>query len=165
MTTIRRFHLDDALATRQVFVDAVRIGAAGRYSAAELLDWVPDPAMPKDWGPWLERHLTVVSEDNSLVTGFMMLEANGYLNMAFVRPELMGTGLADSLYGALLDEVHKINLTRLTTLASRYSQSFFSRHGWRPAPEFVGHEDLDPRQGPNDNPMNRPMALDLVAAA
>jgi putative acetyltransferase len=154
MTTIRRFHLDDAVATRQVFVDAVRIGAAGRYSAAELLDWVPDPAMPKDWGPWLDRHLTIVSDDNSLVTGFMMLEANGYLNMAFVRPELMGTGLADSLYGALLDEVHKINLTRLTTLASR----------WRPAPEFVGHEDLDPRQGPNDNPMNRPMALDLVAA-
>lgn len=139
---------------------AVRIGAAGRYTAAELLEWLPDPAMPDDWGDWLAEHLTFVAEDG-LLTGFMMLERSGYLNMAFVLPGQMGKGTADALYAALLAEARTLAPIRLTTLASRYSQSFLARHGWQMAPDITGIAELDPNQGPHDTPMNRPMALRL----
>ena len=161
MTTIRRYRPEDALATRKVFVDAVRIGAAGRYSEAERADWVPDPALPEGWSDWLAGHVTVVADEDGQVTGFFMLEADGYLNMAFVRPDRMGKGLADRLYTALLDEARAIGLTRLNVLASRYAQGFFRRHGWVAAPDFA-HAGLDERQGPGDNPLNRPMKLDPV---
>lgn len=158
---IRRFCLADAQPTRDVFVAAVRIGAAGRYSAPELQDWVPDPAMPKDWGTWLDGHITFVSETHDEIDGFMMLERSGYLNMAFVLPDRMGKGTADGLYRAILTQARSLALPRMHVLASRYAQSFFTRHGWRLAPELTGIEGLDPRQGPQDRPLNRVMALDL----
>jgi putative acetyltransferase len=162
MNRIRRFRLADAAATREVFVQAVRIGAAGRYSEAERLAWVPDTAMPPDWGTWLEGHVTLVEEQSGRITGFMMVERDGYLNMAFVRPEAMGKGTADRIYTALLDEVRGLGLPRLHVLASRYAQSFFRRHGWIPAPELAGLPGCEPRQGPQDDPENRPMKLDPV---
>lgn len=165
MTLIRRFRPDDAAATREVFVEAVRIGAAGRYSEAERLEWVPDPALPEDWGSWLDGHVTLVAEDAGRITGFFMVERDGYLNMAFVRPDQMGRGLADRLYAALLHEVRALGMARLHVLASRHAQGFFRRHGWQPAPEHAGMPGCDPRQGPQDNPVNRPMKLDPVPAA
>lgn len=157
---IRRFQLSDAQATRDVFVAAVQVGAAGRYDAEERGRWLPDPAMPEDWGPWLDRHITFVAEADG-IAGFMMLERSGYLNMAYVRPDQMGKGTADALYASILAEARRLHLPRLTVLASRYAQSFFSRHGWRMAPELTDLRGLDPRQGPGENPMNRAMVLDL----
>ncbi|MEO8243964.1 MAG: GNAT family N-acetyltransferase [bacterium] len=162
MTSVRRFHPDDALATRDIFVAAVHQGAAGRYTAAELADWVPDPAMPDGWGSWLNDHITFVAEDHGLL-GFMMLERSGYLNMAFVLPEQMGKGVADALYAATMVEARALNLPRLHVLASRYAQSFFTRHGWLLDPTITGLEGMDPNQGPDDNPVNRPMSLRLAA--
>ena len=164
MTTIRRFRTGDAAATHEVFVEAVRVGAAGRYSQAERLQWLPDPTMPDGWGDWLQRHVTLVSLSGGLITGFMMLERDGYVNMTFVRPDQMGKGTADLLYAAVLSEARALGLTRLHVLASRYAESFFRRHGWQPAPEFAHLKGCDPRQGADDHPVNRPMKLDPIPA-
>lgn len=156
---IRRFQLADAQRTRDIFVAAVTIGAAGRYTAEERRDWVPDPAMPEDWGDWLAGHITVVAEDTTGLTGFFMIERDGYLNMAFVAPDQMGKGVADALYAAILSEARTLPVPRLTAIASRYFQSFLIRHGWQVAIDFT-HGDMDPDQsGPN--PYNRPMELRL----
>jgi putative acetyltransferase len=160
MTVLRRFRPEDAAATREVFVQAVREGCASRYTEEERRAWVPDPALSGDWGPWLDQHVTLVAEEGGRITGFMMIERDGYLNMAFVRPECMGTGLADRLYGALLEETRGMGLTRLTVLASRYAQSFFTRHGWRHAPEILDIGGHDLRAWPKDNPVSRAMVLD-----
>lgn len=159
---IRRYAPGDALSTRQVFFRAVREGASSRYSTAELDDWVSDPTPPEGWGDWLDEHITLVAEAAGRVTGFFMLERDGYLNMAFVLPERMGQGTADALYAEILREARALGLAQLTVLASRHAQGFFRRHGWRPAPELPPRDGLDPRQGPDDTPMNRPMALDLA---
>jgi putative acetyltransferase len=158
---IRPYTPADAAVTRAVFVRAVRQGAAGRYSPDELLDWLPDPAMPEDWGDWLAEHITLVAEDETGITGFFLLERDGYLNMAFVLPERMGKGTADALYAGILRQARALGLTQLTVLASRYAQGFLLRHGWRMAPDLPPREGLDLRQEPGDTPLNRPMALEL----
>jgi putative acetyltransferase len=158
---IRRYHPDDGPALRQVFVRAVKEGAFSRYSAEEIAKWLPDPDMPPGWSDWLGQHLTFVAGGPAkTILGFMMLERDGYLNMAFVLPEVMGKGVADALYARILDEARALHLPRLTVLASRHAQGFFRRHGWVTAPD-VTRKGLDPRQGPEDNPMNRPLALEL----
>ena len=146
MATIRPFRLTDAAGTHAVFVQAVQIGAASRYSAAERAEWLPDATMPADWGPWLAQHTTLVADEGDRLTGFFMLEATGYLNMAFVTPDRMGTGLADQLYAALMTAAQTQGITDLTVIASRHAQSFFARHGWTLAPEpmaIPGHPEKD----------------------
>lgn len=149
--SLRRFRPGDAAATREVFWQAVRIGAAGHYTEAQLADWVADPAMPEGWGDWLGRHFTVVAEDGDGIAGFFMLEASGYLNMAFVRPEWRRTGLADCLHAAILAEARARGMPRLTVWASRLARPFLARHGWTLDPDpppLAGHpvptDDAEP---------------------
>ncbi len=157
---IRRLRLADAQACRDVFVAAVKVGAAGRYTGDELADWVNDPAMPVGYGAWLNPHITFVA-DHSDIQGFMMLKASHYLNMAFVRPEVVGKGIADGLHVAMLAGAGALGLTRLHGLASRLAQSVFTRHSRRMAPEIRDTPGLDPNQGPDDTPLNRVMVLEV----
>ena len=139
---IRRFRPGDAQGTWDVFFAAVRIGAAGHYTEQELIDWAPVDQMPADWGDWLHRHITYVAEPDSTVgssdtpvTGFFMLERNGYLNMAFVAPEHRRNGLAGQLYAAILADAKALRLPRLTVIASRLATPFFRRAGWVDDPD------------------------------
>ena len=150
---LRPFRLADAAATRDVFVQAVQVGAAERYSEEERLAWMPDPAMPEGWGPWLQGHTTVVAETDGRLTGFFMVEETGYLNMAFVRPECRGDGTADALYAWILQAARARGMPALTVLASRYAEGFFRRHGWTADPDTRHHDG---------RPMNRPMSLRLT---
>lgn len=162
--TIRPFRLTDAHPTRDVFVRAVREGAASRYSAEELQDWLQDPVMPADWGTWLDSHLTFVAESGGRITGFMMLERDGYLNMAFVIPEMMGKGTADRLYAEVLATARGLGLTRLTVFASRHARRFFARHGWRHDPGLALPEGMDPALTQGDNPATMGMSIQLAGA-
>lgn len=167
---IRRFRPADAQGTWDVFFAAVRIGAAGHYTEQELIDWVATDQMPADWGDWLHRHVTTVGTSDrdvrstdTTVTGFFMLERDGYLNMAFVRPEYRRTGLAGQLYAAILTEARALRLPRLTVIASRLATPFFRRLGWvdDPAPPpRDGHPILP--ANPDDPPMEWALKLDLT---
>lgn len=160
---IRAFRPADAAATHAVFRRAVQDGTTARYTDAERAAWLPQEAMPAEWGDWLGRHFTVVADRSGDILGFMMLERDGYLNMAYVLPDEMGKGTADALYAAVLAHARTLGLARLTTLASRYAIGFFSRHGWRMAPELPPRPRQDMRQGPDDTPVHRPMAFEPVA--
>ncbi len=158
---IRRFRPDDAAATRAVFHAAVRIGAAGHYPEADLIGWSASSEPSAEWGPWLHSHFTVVSEDQGRVTGFFMMEATGYLNMAFVLPEYRGTGLALRLYDAILAEARRLRLTRMTVLASRLARPFFTRRGWR-LDDTVPRDPAYPTLSADGGPLNWGMVLDPV---
>ncbi|QYZ70743.1 GNAT family N-acetyltransferase [Neotabrizicola shimadae] len=158
---IRPFRLMDAQATRDVFVRAVRDGAAPLYSAAEIAVWLGDPVMPEGWGDWLAGHITFVAEDWGRITGFMMLERDGYLNMAFVLPEVMGTGTADRLYAEILAAARALDLPRLTVFASRHARRFFARHGWRPDRMLALPEGMERALTEGDNPITMGMVLEV----
>lgn len=162
MQTIRPFRQGDATATHRVFVRAVCEGAASRYSAEELARWLPDPAMPADWADRLARHVTLVAEEAEGITGFLLLEEDGYLNLLYVLPERMGRGTADALHAAMLAEAQARRMLRLTVLASRFAQGFLARRDWHHAPDLPPRPRQDPRQAPGDNPIHRPMALPLL---
>jgi len=127
---IRRFALADAQPCWDVFFAAVRVGAAGHYTQAELIDWVAEDVMSEGWGGWLHRHFTVVAEDATRVVGFFMLEADGYLNMAFVHPDFHRQGVGHALYEAVLAKARSQQMPVLTVWASRLFAPFLRRAGW-----------------------------------
>ena len=61
----------------------------------------------------------------------MSLRPDGYLDLAFVLPEVMGKGHAAALYDALLALAEEAGIMRLWVHASHLARRFFGRRGWQ----------------------------------
>lgn len=127
---VRSYQDGDAEPLGQVFHRAVREGATARYDARQVEAWSPQAPSDTKWAERLAAADTVVaSEDNRLV-GFMSLNPDGYLDLAFVLPDVMGQGVADLLYAVLETRARGRGIVHLTTQASLLAEPFFAKHGW-----------------------------------
>ncbi|WP_413876203.1 GNAT family N-acetyltransferase [Albidovulum sp.] len=130
MTGVRPYRAADRPAVAGVFYRAVHQGAAARYDDAQRRAWAPSPEPDRDEPDKLLSQWCWVAEDGRGIIGFMSLAPSGYLDMAFVLPEVMGKGVADALYAALISRARAEGLGLLTVRASHLARSFFERHGW-----------------------------------
>ncbi len=154
--TLRPYRDDDAIPLHALYRAAVLEGAANHYSEEERAKWAGPPQLPAT-STWAERHarnITLVAELDGAITGYMMMHPDGYLDMAFVRPDRRRQGTAALLYAAILDEARARGLPGMTVLASRLMERFLARRGWRPAPELA--------EALGEVPQNRAMRLDLA---
>ncbi|MCH2075550.1 MAG: GNAT family N-acetyltransferase [Rhodobacteraceae bacterium] len=126
---IRQFAACDAAACAALFYRAVQEGARERYSDEARAAWCPQAPATETFRAKLSAQHCFVADDGA-VQGFMSLTDAGYLDMAYVAPELRGAGVAAQLYAVILNKAHALCLAELTTHASRYAQPFFGREGW-----------------------------------
>jgi len=134
---IRPYRDGDAPVLAGVFDRAVREGAAAAYDADQRAAWASAPDAPPSWSERLGEEITVVAERDGQVAGFMTLGRDGFLDLAFVLPEAMGTGVAAALHDRVLAEAEARGLTRLTTEASHLARRFFLKQGWRELGEIA----------------------------
>lgn len=131
MREIRRGRPSDLPALAEIFWRGVHEGAAPRYSVCEREAWLPRRPDPQAWAARLAGQDIFVTESSEVITGFMTLTPESYLDFAYVLPEARRTGTADALLAMLLNMAHASDRARLTTRASDMAQPFFARHGWR----------------------------------
>ncbi|MCA8883259.1 MAG: GNAT family N-acetyltransferase [Rhodobacteraceae bacterium] len=132
MVQIRSYRATDADELHQIFRAAVLDGAAAHYSDAQRRAWAGAAGPPgPEWEARLNAHVTWVAVDATGPLGFMTMGRDGHLDLAFVRPEAAGTGVADALHDRILRSASDLGLDRLTTDASLRAQRFFTRMGWR----------------------------------
>ncbi len=127
---IRPYAAEDRAAMAMVYHRAIREGAVAHYSQAEREAWAKTPE--PDWtipDKLLAQWCYVAEEDGSM-TGFMSMDPTGYLDMAFVIPEVMGKGTAAALYDTLMARARAEGLTRFTVRAAHQSNRFLARRGW-----------------------------------
>ena len=130
--TIRPCRVTDTPVLAQLYHRAVHVGAARHYSATERAAWSPAPPMDADWRRRLVEADTVLAERDGQPLGFMTLDlVTGWLDFAYVAPEVMGQGVADTLYAVLEGHARAAGLARLETGASLLGERFFRRHGWQ----------------------------------
>ena len=130
MPQIRPYRPDDRAAAELVFYRAVREGTAAHYTAAERAAWAPSPEPNWHLPDKLLSQWCYVSEDDGRMTGFFSMDDTGYLDMAFVLPEVMGNGTAAALYDTLMTRAKQAGLTRFTVRAAIQSHRFLARRGW-----------------------------------
>lgn len=128
---IRRFAPADAGPLADLFFDAVRIGAAPKYPAEVLAAWAPERPTAEGFGQRLAGLETFVATDEHGAAGFFSVRGDGYLDLAFVRPDCRGTGVADALHAAVLSWAKGQGLGQLHVEASRMARPFFLRMGWQ----------------------------------
>lgn len=130
MIRIRNFCPSDSDALRQIFYRAVHEGTTAWYTPEQRAAWANAAEAPPEWPKRLGDHMTVVAEMDAQISGFMTLGYDGHLDLAFVTPESMGTGVASALHDRLLSLARAAGLELLTTEASHLARRFFLRQGW-----------------------------------
>ena len=128
---IRPCRVTDAPGLADLYHRAVREGAAAHYDAAERAAWSPAPPSGEAWRRRLIEAQTIVAERAENLLGFMTLDiTTGWIDFAYVAPEVMGQGVAETLYAVLEGRARAAGLTRLETGASLLAERFFLRRGW-----------------------------------
>jgi putative acetyltransferase len=130
--TIRPYRPEDRAAAKRVYYRAVREGAAAFYSEAERAAWAPSPN--PDWSvpdKLLDQWCYVAEDEGGRMIGFLSMDKTGYLDMAFVVPEVMGKGTAGALYDVVVAQARGARVARLTVRASHQSHRFLARRGWQ----------------------------------
>lgn len=129
--TIRPCRVTDAPGLAHLYHRAVHEGAARAYDPAQRAAWSPAPPLDAGWRRRLVEADTILAERDDRPLGFMTLDlATGWLDFAYVAPEMMGQGVADTLYAVLQGRARVAGLLRLETGASLLGERFFRRQGW-----------------------------------
>jgi putative acetyltransferase len=127
----RPYNATDRVACMAVFYRAVREGAVHLYTPEQCAAWAPTAMPDLSLPDKLLEQWCHVSVEGGAITGFMSLRPDGYLDMAFVLPEVMGKGHSAALYDALLRHAQQAGMGRLWLHASHFARRFFGRRGWQ----------------------------------
>lgn len=128
--TVRRLREGDSAATARAFFNAVHHGTGDHYDERQRNAWAGRVPETEPWAERLTLQDTFVAESNGTLVGFMTLAADGYIDLAFVAPEMIGKGVALLLYEAVEREACNLGVARLNAEASFPARSFFERQGW-----------------------------------
>jgi putative acetyltransferase len=127
---IREATAADVPALAALYAGAVRAAGPAHYDAAQIEAWAAF-ADEAQFRRFVLDPLTLVAEDESGITGFTGLRADGHVTALYVHPDRMRRGIASALLRAVIERAEAHGLRRLTTDASKVSRPVFARHGFQ----------------------------------
>lgn len=124
------FEAAEADSLGAIFYDAVHEGAAGFYSLKQRQAWMPmAPSGPK-WVYRLASQTTLVARNGGEPVGFMTLDSDGYIDLAFVSPKYQRKGIGGCLYAQIEGLARSAEMARLHSQASYLVRGLFLQSGW-----------------------------------
>ena len=138
--TLRRMRPGEEARLYEVLRSAVLRGTARHYDEAQRRAWAPDRPF-EGWGERLAGSECFVCQVDDRIVGFMSVTATGHLDLAYVLPEMHGSGIGGRLLRRVEEEMRLTGVERMTTGASLVAQPFFERHGWIAEREETVHRN------------------------
>ncbi|MFT7058059.1 MAG: putative acetyltransferase [Pseudorhodobacter sp.] len=111
----------------EVMYDAIRNGRS-LYTEAHRAAWMPRAYRGEKWHVRLAAQKVLLAKDGPEIAGFLSLTSDGYIDLAFIRPQSQGKGLFRALYQT--QEADAQTLPRLWTHASLMAQPAFAAVGF-----------------------------------
>lgn len=129
MVSIKAYEPEDAQATIDIFLRAIREVASKDYSPEQIAAWakVDDAEV---WARCRASRPTWLAMDGSVPVGFTDLKPDGCLDMMFVDPDQQGKGIASLLLATVEKAACEQGLQRIFTEASLTARPFFERRGF-----------------------------------
>ncbi|MDA1074759.1 MAG: GNAT family N-acetyltransferase [Proteobacteria bacterium] len=128
---IRSYNTADTAQIVALFFDSVRNGTGDHYTREQREAWAPEVPNAQEWAARLGALHTFVAEDDAGIAGFMTLGEDGHIDLAYVRSDCIGRGVAQRLYEVIEAAAIDLKLKRLFSEASDLARRFFEKHGWR----------------------------------
>lgn len=129
MFSIRAYEPDDAQATIDIFLRAIREVASKDYSPVQIAAWAKVDE-PEIWAQYRASRPTWLAMDGSVPVGFADLKPDGRLDMMFVDPDRQGKGIASLLLATVEKAAREQGLQQIFTEASLTARPFFERRGF-----------------------------------
>lgn len=130
MPVVRAYRPEDLKALAELFHAAVHAVPDALYGPEERELWAPSPPELGRWRARFEAAPPVVALVNGRIAGFMSLEDDGHLDLAYVHPDLRGRGVAGALLAHLEERAERLRLGRLFAAVSHAARPFFERRGF-----------------------------------
>ncbi len=137
LVTTRPLTVEDGKVAAEIFFDAVHNGTADVYSVEQREAWGGSTPNPNGWLHKFNNIEGFAADTGDSMVGFMTLDAEGYIDLAFVKADLSGRGIGQSLYKLIEARAVADGTKRLTTEASKKAKPFFERMGWHVEQEQV----------------------------
>ena len=116
---IRKLHPNDARIMATIFFDAVHEGTKDHYTEAQRRAWGGSAPIPERWRHTIGDMIGFIAEENGQPLGFMTIDAEGFIDLAFVSPSVSGRGVGYQLYNAVEEKAHDLGAPVLSTVASK----------------------------------------------
>lgn len=145
--TIRPFRAEDAQAAAELFFDTVRNAAGPAYDEKQREAWAPASRDIDKWQARLVGMTTLIAEDEKGIAGFMTLEPDGHIDLAYVRADAIGRGVAKALYDVIEGQAARLGIPRLYSEASETAKVFFARQDW----SMIAPQTVSPNGVPMTN--------------
>lgn len=136
---IRDYTRVDANDLVAIFQSAVLEGSAPLYTIEQRKAWAARITDPSALHDRLKDQTCLVAADDGGALGFTALQANGHLDMLFVRPDQRRRGTAEALHDALVERAASDGHAGLSVHASHLARRFLAKHGW----QFVRTETVN----------------------
>ena len=127
---VREYRESDAEALAVLFFESVRKGTTDHYNESQREAWAPTVPDIGEFASRLATMTVTVAEDEGGVVGFMTLDETGYIDLAYVEPDRIGTGVGSAIYEHVEAESKRRGQARLFVNASEVAKPFFEKHGW-----------------------------------
>jgi len=118
------------MAAANLFFEAVQTGAKAAYTQEQRNAWAPAIPDVATWRDRLAAQYSVMAYQGGELLGFMTLTEEGVIDLAFVHPKAMGSGVAGKLYDVIMKEARTRQLTTLQTRTSHLARRFFEKRDW-----------------------------------
>jgi putative acetyltransferase len=119
----------DHAALADVIFDAVRNGPS-KYTQAQRAAWMPERRSGAEWDARLAGKDIAIGRDGDRIVGLMSIQCGGYIDFAFIRPEMQGTGLFRALFDMVETHARAANERRLWVHASLMAKPAFVAVGF-----------------------------------
>ncbi|UWR00632.1 GNAT family N-acetyltransferase [Rhodobacteraceae bacterium S2214] len=127
---IRPLQTYDASRAVLIFYDAIMNGAADAYNLDQRRAWAGPVPDIDGWQNRFDGVSGFVAEHGNQMLGFMTIDDAGYIDLAFVHSDHIGTGVGSQLYAAVEEWAVARQIPRLTSDASIKAEPFFMRQDW-----------------------------------
>jgi putative acetyltransferase len=127
---IQNYQESEHIEIANLFHDAVHAIEKSVYSIEQCNAWAPSPPDYLLWKARLALKAPFVAYKESMIVGFIELEADGHIDCLYVHKDYQGQGIAAALFKHLLLAAKRQKITSLHVEASKVAVPFFKKYGF-----------------------------------
>lgn len=128
---IRIFQRGDHRAVAEIFVRAVHEIASEVYTREECLAWSDVEPNYEHWRKRCELKRPFVAVTDGVVSGFLELDPDGYIDCAYVNPDFARRGVISGLIAHAVETCFAMRVASLRVEASICAKPVFEKAGFR----------------------------------